>query len=68
MRKGNMSCQDFEDAMVEHKANCCNSCHDEINEGYGYHFDTEWEGRTVYCCCSVLELIEKLKERKHEKT
>lgn len=31
---------------------CCDSCHDDYDQGYGM-MELEWNGETYECCCGV---------------
>lgn len=51
----NLWCKDFPDAL-----SCCDSCHDDFNQGYDQHFEFDMGGGVVaLVCCHVLRWLEE---------
>lgn len=57
-------CDDLADVLgIEHREGylpsiCCDSCHDDWNEGYDAPSEVEHEGRTYRVCCALSRALD----------
>jgi hypothetical protein len=41
------------------KFSCCQSCHEEFNEGYSYPFVGEYKGEEYSLCCTGINALDE---------
>ncbi len=53
-------CSSFE--KLDGFPGCCNSCHEDYNEGYADLLDLDVDGVPIYVCCTVSTWLDELEK------